>query len=563
MKKALVMILHAHIPYVLDHGAWPHGEDWLNESVAESYMPLLEGFQELADNGCQPKVTLVVTPILAEQLCDERFKERFKGYLENKVNAARQDESNFAAAGDMHLAGLARVWQEYYEHLIRDFTEVYGEDIVGALRSLEERGAVELMTCAATHGYLPLLGEDGAVRAQIKVAVETHKRRFGRAPRGFWLPECAYRPSDEWSYPIDGWGLPKTRPGLEEFLANEDIRYFVVDSHLVQGGPPVTAYPRRFGELEAETAPVVAPAAKTRSRGAIRSPYNVYYAEPSGGDEPRVAFFTRDPRTGVQVWSGTVGYPGHGDYLEFHKKRFPGGHRYWRVTDRNGDLATKLEYVPEDARARAAEHAKSFLQVVSETLRQPGTEVVTAPYDAELYGHWWFEGPHWLKHVLELAHNHPSVVPMTPMEFLDERKPIDVVPLPEGSWGLGGEHGVWFNKDTRWTWVRIYDAETKMRELIDATSDRADVNLDRLLGQMGRELLLLESSDWQFNMATWNARDYAEERLEEHYDAFRKLHEIACDYVGTGRFSQRSDEVLKGFEAKDGVFETVRPEWWR
>ena len=555
------MILHAHIPYVLGHGVWPHGEDWLNESVAESYMPLLKGFNELADGGCPPNVTFVVTPVLAEQLCDERFKEQFKGYLQNKVNAAREDESNFAADGDMHLAGLARMWQEYYGRLVREFTEVYGEDIVGALRSLEERGAIELMTCAATHGYLPLLGEDGAVKAQIKVAVETHKRRFGTAPRGFWLPECAYRPSEEWSYPIEGWGPPKTRPGLEEFLANEGIRYFVVDSHLVQGGEPITVYHRRFGEVASETVSEI-PARNVRSKGAIRSPYNVYYVAPSG-DQPKVAFFTRDPKTGMRVWSGTVGYPGHGDYLEFHKKRFPGGHRYWRVTDRNGGLDAKLQYVPEEAQKRAREHARNFLELVSETLRQPGADVVTAPYDAELYGHWWFEGTHWLRHVLELADDHPTVEPMTPMKFLDMREPIDVVPLPEGSWGMGGAHGVWFNKDTRWTWVRIYDAETKMKELMRATSTEADANLDRLLKQMGRELLLLESSDWQFSMATWNARDYAERRLEEHYAAFRKLHEIAYDYVQTGELSPKSAEVLRGFEVKDGLFETVQPEWWR
>jgi 1,4-alpha-glucan branching enzyme len=482
--------------------------------------------------------------------------------LQNKVNAAQQDESNFVAEGSMHLAGLARTWQECYRRLIHDFTEVYGEDVVGALRSLEERGAVELMTCAATHGYLPLLGEDGAVRAQIRVAVETHKRRFDTAPRGFWLPECAYRPSDEWSYPIDGWGLPKTRPGLEEFLANEDIRYFVVDSHLVQGGPPVTDYPEKFGELEVEAVAETS-VTKTRPKGVIRSPYNVYYAEPQGGDEPRVAFFTRDPKTGVQVWSGTAGYPGHGDYLEFHKKRFPGGHRYWRVTDRNGGLDTKLEYVPEEAEKRVLEHAENFLGLVADTLRQPGSDLVTAPYDAELYGHWWFEGPRWLMHVLKLAHDHSSIEPMTPMGLLEEREPVDVVPLPEGSWGLGGEHDVWFNKDTRWTWVRIYDAETKMRSLIDATCGREDADLDRLLQQMGRELLLLESSDWQFNMATWNARDYAEKRLEEHYDAFKRLHEIACDYVGRGELPRESDEILKVFEARDGPFETVRPEWWQ
>lgn len=554
------MILHAHIPYVLGHGAWPHGEDWLYESVAESYLPLLRIFSELAADGCPPKVTVVVTPILAEQLCDTRFREHFKAYVRNKISAAEQDESNFLKEGDMHFAGLARMWQEYYGELIREFTEVHREDIVGAFTSLEQRGAIEIMTSAATHGYLPLLGEDGAIRAQLKVAVETHKRRFDVAPRGLWLPECAYQPRQEWTYPIEDWGPPKVRKGIEEFLADEGIRYFVVDSHLVQGGEPVTVYHKRFGELTSDTG-ATAPAVSRRSHGPVRSPYNVYYAAPPEG-EPKVAFFTRDPKTGLQVWSGTSGYPGDANYLEFHKRRFPGGHRYWRVTDCNGGLEDKLPYIPEEAQATAMKHAEHFVGLVHDTLRRPGADVVTAPYDAELYGHWWFEGPRWLETTLRLAHDHPEIEPMTPTEFLGAHKPIDVVQLPEGSWGLGGAHAVWFNSETRWTWVRIYDAEMRMKELARSASTGADANLDRLLRQIARELLLLESSDWQFNITTWNARDYAERRLEEHYNAFQELHHIAYQYIKTGTLSEKDAKVLTGFAQKDNPFEVVEPQWW-
>ena len=559
MSKALVLILHAHIPYVLGHGAWPHGEDWLYESVAESYLPLLRVFTDLADDGRLPKATVVVTPILAEQLCDARFKERFKEYLENKKSAAERDESNFVAEHDVHMADLARMWKEYYERLIREFIEVRGEDVVGAFRALEQRGAIEIMTCAATHGYLPLLGEEGSVKAQIKVAVETHRSRFGAAPRGLWLPECAYQPRQEWTYPIEGWGEARLRRGLDEFLADEGIRYFVVDSHLVMGGGPVTAYHRRFGEVEAGQAGVAS--ASGRSQAPTHSPYDVYYVATQEG-EPEVAFFTRDPKTGIQVWSGTSGYPGDANYLEFHKRRFPGGHRYWRITDCNGDLADKLVYVPDESQATTRRHAEHFIGVVHETLRQPGVSVVTAPYDAELFGHWWFEGPHWLREVLSLAHDNPGIELMTPTEYLDGHEPVDVVQLPEGSWGLGGGHEVWFNSDTRWTWLRIYDAEMRMKELIRDASARADAAMQPLLEQIARELLLLESSDWQFNITTWSARDYAERRLEEHYSAFQELHRIACDYLKTGTFSNNDADILGGLAEKDSPFGIVKPEWW-
>jgi len=560
VSSALVIILHAHIPYVLGHGAWPHGEDWLNESVAESYIPLLRIFNNLADDGCLPKVTVVVTPILAEQLCDAGFKEQFKGYLKNKLNAAEQDESSFVAQGDMHLARLARMWREYYEQLTRDFIGVHNEDIVAGFRSLEQRGAIEVMTCAATHGYLPLLSEDAAIRAQLRVAVETHKRHFGVAPRGLWLPECAYRPAQEWIYPIEGWGPPKHRPGLEELLAEVGIRYFIVDSHLLQGGEPVPIYHRRFGE-PANRVKTEIPTEGRHSHVAMRSPYNVYYAAPERG-AAKVAFFTRDPKASLQVWSAAAGYPGDGNYLEFHKKRWPGGHRYWRVTDRNADLGAKLPYVPEEAEERAKEHARHFLTLLLETTRQPGVRVLTAPYDAELYGHWWFEGPHWLERVLRLAHDHSDIEPLTAAEFLETHQPVEAVQLPEGSWGSGGAHGVWFNRDTRWTWVRVYDAEAKMRETVRAASGRADGDLRRLLKQMARELLLLESSDWQFNMTTWSARDYAERRIEEHYSAFRDLYEITCRYLRDGALSARDTDILRKLEEIDRPFQTVEPEWW-
>jgi len=561
VKNALLMILHAHIPYVLGHGTWPHGEDWLYESVAESYLPLLRILSELAAEQRLPKVTIVVTPILAEQLCDGRFKARFKEYLGNKRAAAEQDESRFTHDGDVHMARLARMWQQQYGDLMQEFTEVYREDIVGALSSLERRGAIEIMTSAATHAYLPLLGEDSAIRAQIRVAVETHKRRFGEAPRGLWLPECAYQPRQEWTYPIGDWGPPKVRPGTEEFLAEEGVKYFVVDSHLVQGGAPVAVYHRRFGEVSSELRGTTVPPAARRSQGPVRSPYSAYYVA-SPGSKPEVAFFTRDPKTGLQVWSGTSGYPADANYLEFHKRRFPGGHRYWRVTDCNGDLEDKQPYIPEEALATAMRHAEHFIGLVADTLCQPGVDVVTAPYDAELYGHWWFEGPHWLRRVIELAHDRPGIEPMTPMEYLDTHKPIDVVQLPEGSWGFGGVHAVWFNSDTRWTWVRIYDAEIKMRELVRSVSSGTSADLNQVLQQMARELLLLESSDWQFNISTWSARDYAEKRLEEHYAAFENLHRMAYRCLSRGTLSEPDRETVTRLAQKDGPFEIVDPQWW-
>ncbi len=192
-KGRFALVLHAHLPYVLSHGVWPHGTDWLNEATGECYIPLLNAFNRLAEDGISAKVTLNITPVLCEMLADEGFKDEFVGYCEQRVVFAQQNEKEFRDTGRPHLEGLARNWAAYFEGVRRDFTDKYGRDLVGGFRRLQDAGHIEVITCCATHGYLPLLGRDECVQAQVRTAVTTYRRHFGRAPRGLWLPECAYR----------------------------------------------------------------------------------------------------------------------------------------------------------------------------------------------------------------------------------------------------------------------------------------------------------------------------------------------------------------------------------
>ncbi|MFA6471520.1 MAG: hypothetical protein WCU00_05700, partial [Candidatus Latescibacterota bacterium] len=194
IKGKLVLVLHGHLPYVIAHGKWPHGMDWLNEASAETYIPFLKVMDKLISEGISPKITIGLTPVLSEMLADEVFKEEFQSYLNTKVEAAQIDAKEFSLIGDTGRYELALLWERYYSDIRTYFNDVLKRDIISAYRKMQDDGHIEIITCAATHGYLPLLGEDTAVQAQIKLGVATYKKHFGRQPRGIWLPECAYRP---------------------------------------------------------------------------------------------------------------------------------------------------------------------------------------------------------------------------------------------------------------------------------------------------------------------------------------------------------------------------------
>jgi len=275
--------------------------------------------------------------------------------------------------------------------------------------------------------------------------------------------------------------------------------------------------------------------------------------------------FTRDPDTGLQVWSGEWGYPGDGQYLDFHKKRFPGGHRYWRVTSAKADLADKEIYNREKALSRIPENAAHFAELISKTLSnyqsksgQPG--LVCAPFDAELFGHWWFEGPDFIKEVIRNLHKDSELDSITCSAYKDMTNPQKVVSLPEGSWGEGGYHYIWLNKNNDWTWKHIYKYEMMIQQIAKKCLEKNDPQLTDLGKQAAREFMLLASSDWQFLISTWAARDYAELRLDRHFNYFERLAEMVDNY--NGGLSEGELEFLNELKVQDDLFPDIDLKWF-
>ncbi|MES2765451.1 MAG: 1,4-alpha-glucan branching protein domain-containing protein [Bacteroidota bacterium] len=562
-----VLILHTHLPFVLHHGNWPHGTDWLCEAVAECYIPLLNTFHDLLDEGITPKVTLDISPILCEQLEHPHFKSIFEKYCTEKIEAAQIDRKLFLKEDkNPHFITLTEYWENWFTKRLDDFKNSYDSSIVGALKELQDAGAIEVMTCGATHGYFPLLADDRSIELQVRAAVANYGKHFGRKPRGIWLPECAYRPAYTWQtyLPVEPYNTPTARRGVEEFLKENGIEYFVVDETTVTKATPLGVL--RDGHFTS----VYAPDYHATHWNFDNTPLSLYRAASGENVSKGTAVaFARHQEVAMQVWSADSGFPGNPAYLDFHKKQNGSQLRYWRVTDLKADMAHKLLYVPEWTRGAAGINAQTFVHSIEKTLLEyrmnSGKEgTLTTPFDTELFGHWWFEGPEFLKEVLRNIHHSQYVNMKTAGEQLDHIQPTEVALLPESSWGRGGHHEVWINDATTWTWESIYKAEQRMNQLCEKTATKTtDDVLKRMMLQALRELMLLQSSDWQFLIETGSARDYAEMRFTNHRSDYNELCDMAEAYLLKKKFTAKDEMFLKAVEMRNPIFPELKLEWWR
>ncbi len=522
MKGYLILQLHAHLPFVR-HPEHEHflEEDWLYEAITETYIPLLSRFEKLADEGIKYRVTMTMTPPLVQMLRDELLQNRYSRHIDKLCELAEK-ELHRTRNGDPRIHKSAQFYHHHFSHTRWLWHERYKKDIVGALRRLQDHGCLEIITCGATHGFLPLMQiHPEAVRAQITVAAVHYRHHFGRDPVGIWLPECGYY------------------PGVERFLAAEGIRYFFVDTHGILDATP-------------------------RPRYGVYAPLYT-----SAG----VAAFGRDPESSEQVWSAETGYPGHADYREFYRdggydldydyirpyiqstgERKNTGIKYHRIT---GKTPHKDLYDWEAAFQRADEHAANFMfnrerqiEHLAGVMGDDRKPVVLAPYDAELYGHWWFEGPVFLEMFIRKAVHDQSVFRLAAAsDYLRENPTQQVATPPLCSWGAGGYAGVWLDGSNDWIYRHLHKAAERMIALARDYGEPTDLER-RALNQAARELLLAQSSDWAFIMKTGTMVEYAVRRTKEHVLRFNRLH----DQIRSGMI----DEGWLGWtESRDNIFPEI------
>ena len=543
-----VLALHTHLPYVLNHGRWPHGSDWLCEAVVDTYLPLLETLSALEHERTPTPVSIGITPVLANQLASPDLHAELALFFDQRIAAARDAPAQLNGTNDAALIPLARFWEERLTRLRRYYDSLDG-DLVATFRGLAERGRVELISSAATHAFLPLLSNDRSIRLQLDVGRQEHRRMFGSDPQGIWLPECAYRPRGPWR-PFEHMPDGPYRGGIEEHVADFGYRYFFADAHMARAGEPLGSYggPGRRGWP-------LAVANQWTPGDPDHTPYRAYRVNlPSDG--PAVAALIRDPRSSAQVWSRHGGYPGEQWYLEFHKTRWPGGLKFWRVSAAGSDLGDKRAYDPQRAFALAVEHGRHFVSLLEQVAQREeagvgGTGVIVAPFDTELFGHWWYEGPEFLTSVWRAFREGSPVHAVTAGDHVGATPLREGLALAPGSWGKNGDWSMWNGPGVAATWPALWRLEEAFWPLVAAALGNAQAR--GVLAQTARSLMLAQSSDWQFIIATGEADDYAIRRFKEHVADTEGLlqglrHGLATgEWDGVCRFSETLSQRDKVF----------------
>jgi 1,4-alpha-glucan branching enzyme len=517
MKKGyLAIVLHAHLPYVR-HPEFEDSleENWLYEAITDTYIPLLMVLEDLVRDRVDFRLTLSLTPTLASMLRDPFLQSRYERRLSGLLELSKKELTRTRTKPGMDT--LAQMYHRRLSQVYDAYLHRYQKDLVHAFGKLQKRGKVEIIASAATHGYLPLLSiSPSAVRTQVGVGVDHYKHLFGQGPKGFWLPECAYY------------------PGVDNVLGEQGIRYTVLETHGITRARP-------------------------RPRHGVYAP--VYC--PSG-----VAAFGRDPASSKQVWSSIEGYPGDPDYREFYRDigydldidyirpyihrdgiRIDTGFKYYRVTGK-GDR--KDLYVPERAEHKAEVHAEDFVckreeqasRLASVMDRKP---VIVAPFDAELFGHWWFEGPIWLDYVIrKAASGRRKIKLVTLSEYLAECPTHDVATPCMSSWGDKGFSKVWLNGSNDWIYPHLHWAAATVEAEGRRHAGAAGLK-KRALDQAVRELLLAQASDWAFMINSGTMVEYASKRTRGHLS---RLHRLLND---SG--SNKLDEGwLSTIERQDNIF---------
>ena len=513
----LALVLHAHLPFVR-HPEHEHflEEEWLFEAITETYIPLLQVMQRLERDGVPFKLATSLTPTLCAMLQDELLRERYVQHLDDLVELMERECDR--TREDPPLFQLAQFYCAFFRESRRFFVDEWHCDLIAAFRRFRGSGSLEIIASAATHAVLPLYPRE-TQRAQVLIGRDIYTDLFGQPPNGFWLPECAYA------------------PGVDNVLQEANIRWFVVDAHGLMFAEP-------------------------RPRRAIYAPCFT----PAGP-----AAFARDRDSSRQVWSATEGYPGDPAYREFYRdigwdlplehlgpvargmRKFSGV-KYHRITGPGEDKAL---YDREAAEKAADTHATHFLERRQWQLRELSEmdcdPILVAPFDAELFGHWWFEGPRFLELLIRKTARQAELQLTTPGEYLAGHSTQQTLQPAASTWGENGHLEVWLHPSNAWIYPRLHQAGRKMNEVARAHADHPNASADRVLKQLARELLLAQSSDWAFLIKNATAKEYATARTLDLLDRFERLHAQFTN-------GEIDSAFLKDCEWRDNLFPNVN---WR
>jgi 1,4-alpha-glucan branching enzyme len=520
-KGYVSFILHAHLPFIHHPESDDYlEEEWLFEAISETYIPLLLNFKKLEEEKVDFRITMSLTPPLLNMLDNELLHQKYINYLEKHIELCKKEITR--TTYDSRLNELSKYYLDRYSNDLHLFRDIYKCNLIKQFKHFQDIGVLEIITCGATHGFFPILYvNENTVKAQIGVGVETYKKYFGRPPKGIWLPECGY--------------VPQADKYLKEF----GIEYIITESHGILYANPAPIY--------GTFAPIVSP----------------------GG----VVAFGRDIESSRQVWSSINGYPGDFNYREFYRDigydadyeyikpyiahngvRVNTGIKYHRITSK-GEFKDyyNLQWAQDSAERQAGHFFDSRIKQIDHlsSIMNPKPPIVVCPYDAELYGHWWYEGPYWLYILFKkIYYDKGNFKLITPGEYIDKFPEIQICSPCISSWGANGYNEVWLNQTNDYVHRHLHVAGDRMVELAHSFPNEQNELKKEVLNQCARELLLAQSSDWLFIITNGTMVDYAKKRIKDHIGRFTKLYEqIKSDTI--------DENFLKDIQEKDCIFPEI------
>ncbi|MFM8353024.1 MAG: 1,4-alpha-glucan branching protein domain-containing protein [Actinomycetales bacterium] len=487
------LVLHSHLPWVAHHGSWPVGEEWLHQAWATSYLPITALLTELAEQGRSEVLTLGVTPVLAAQLDDPYCLAEQHRWLHDWQLRA----TGMAASADPELrrSGAREYAQAAWS--IAEFESRWSRGGSFALRSLIDAKVIELLGGPATHPFLPLQ-EASWRRAALRIGSDDAVLRWGQRPKGLWAPECGYV------------------PGLAQDYQGVGVEHFLVDGPTLQSIDHSTAAAWQLA-----------------------------------GSDVRV--LARDLEVTYRVWSPRRGYPGGRWYRDFHTFDHHWGVRTARVTGKQIAPQDKAPYDEQAALRAVQQDAQDFVRVVQDRLvaqrqaigRHP---IVVAAYDTELFGHWWHEGPQFLRMIVNLLPQ-AGIEVTTLRQALHRHGVAGSVELPAGSWGSGKDWRVWDGEQV----ADVVRDNTQVRAITERALHHRWAHTpsvrDRVLDQLLQSALLAQASDWAFMITKDSAAVYARDRIRGHREATVKLAQAILDDD-----QARAAEVARTVAAIDAPF---------
>ena len=520
-KGYVSFILHAHLPFIHHPESEDYlEEEWLNEAISETYIPLLLNFQKLEEEKVDFRLTMSITPPLLSMLDNKLLQKRYIKYLKKHIELCEKEVVRTASNDKVN--SLSKYYLERYTNDLHIFKDIYNCNLINVFKHFQDIGVLEIITCGATHGYFPILYvNENTVKAQIAVGVQTYEKYFGKKPRGIWLPECGYVPE------------------ADKYLKQFGIEYIITESHGILYADPTPIY--------ATFAPIVSP------NGIIA--------------------FGRDIESSKQVWSSICGYPGDFNYREFYRDigydadydyikpyiakngaRVNTGIKYHRITSK-GDFKDyyNLQWAKDSAEKQAGHFFDSRVNQIEElsNIMKDTPPIVLCPYDAELFGHWWYEGPYWL-YVLfkKIYYDNSNFKLITPSEYIDTFPNMQISTPCISSWGANGYSEVWLNHTNDYVHKHLHIAGDRMVELAHLFPNQKNGLKKKALNQCARELLLAQSSDWLFIITNGTMVDYAKKRIKDHIGRFTKLYEqIKSDNI--------DEEFLKNISKQDCIFPDI------